>query len=509
MKRSLVTLSLAFGLLCAAYAAIQATRNRSVLIGLWGDWAYAVLLGGAASVIATAVLLLWIRQQPAPHAARSPVLLVCGFCLVVLWAAAYQTWLQPYERFTVEATIPIVVGAYALLVAALGSGKLRIPPVLARTVCAICLGVVLLDLALRGLSIAYPSPVLTTSSHSAPVQLRSGLFAPGEVRYGSACNSAGFFDTEFLAQPERTHPTIVMVGDSFSAGIVPLPYHFTSVAERILGNVEIYNMGVPAIGPQVYRYLVEELALPLSPEAVIVNLFVGNDLADLSVPSGVDRLLRAGLDQQYCYVRVFVDRMLALHRTGRPIVLRYAPDLHSPVIEDPVQRKRWFPWLDDHNQERPSHSVEDYLDLAVRRAYIACTPHKERLALLFELLAQMRELCAPMPFGVVLIPAEFQVEDELWSRVEAELQVQQPYEIVRDRMQTEVRAWCEQQGMALLDLLPPLRAERLFEDGSRHLYHLRDTHFNVRGNNVAGREMARFARELLGSQPVRNEKSLR
>ena len=42
----------------------------------------------------------------------------------------------------------------------------------------------------------------------------------------------------------------------------------------------------------------------------------------------------------------------------------------------------------------------------------------------------------------------------------------------------------------LLDLLPVLRAVPAELDGARHLYHLRDTHFNVRGNRVAGTAIA-------------------
>lgn len=38
----------------------------------------------------------------------------------------------------------------------------------------------------------------------------------------------------------------------------------------------------------------------------------------------------------------------------------------------------------------------------------------------------------------------------------------------------------------------PLRAAPPWEDGRRHVYHLRDTHWNARGNRIAGEELARF-----------------
>jgi hypothetical protein len=35
-------------------------------------------------------------------------------------------------------------------------------------------------------------------------------------------------------------------------------------------------------------------------------------------------------------------------------------------------------------------------------------------------------------------------------------------------------------------------AEPPLEDGNRHLYHLRDTHWNARGNRLAGEALAEF-----------------
>ena len=55
--------------------------------------------------------------------------------------------------------------------------------------------------------------------------------------------------------------------------------------------------------------------------------------------------------------------------------------------------------------------------------------------------------------------------------------------------------WLEAQGIPNLALLPILRSVVPLPDGQRHLYHLQDTHFNARGNDVAGKAMADFIRE--------------
>jgi hypothetical protein len=51
--------------------------------------------------------------------------------------------------------------------------------------------------------------------------------------------------------------------------------------------------------------------------------------------------------------------------------------------------------------------------------------------------------------------------------------------------------------VAYLDVLPVLRAVAPLPDGNRHLYSLRDTHFNRRGNRFVGRALADFLVEQL------------
>ncbi|MEM6797072.1 MAG: hypothetical protein AAF725_24070, partial [Acidobacteriota bacterium] len=52
-----------------------------------------------------------------------------------------------------------------------------------------------------------------------------------------------------------------------------------------------------------------------------------------------------------------------------------------------------------------------------------------------------------------------------------------------------------------LDLLPVLRYQRPMPSGRLHLYHLQDTHFNSRGNRVAGEALGqKIARVLAGGE---------
>jgi hypothetical protein len=109
----------------------------------------------------------------------------------------------------------------------------------------------------------------------------------------------------------------------------------------------------------------------------------------------------------------------------------------------------------------------------------------------------MKRIAKEVPLAFVLIPDEFQVEDDVWDEVVR--RSDRPLD--RDTAQRVLDRVLREAGWGVLDLLPILRAVPPMEDGRRHLYHLRDTHFNARGNEAAGRALAGFVDSLL-SAPV-------
>ena len=56
----------------------------------------------------------------------------------------------------------------------------------------------------------------------------------------------------------------------------------------------------------------------------------------------------------------------------------------------------------------------------------------------------------------------------------------------RDHPQNQIVEWGHRHGVRVLDLLPILREAEL----AGHTYHLRDTHWNARGNRLAGEALA-------------------
>ena len=105
-------------------------------------------------------------------------------------------------------------------------------------------------------------------------------------------------------------------------------------------------------------------------------------------------------------------------------------------------------------------------------------------------MTEIRKAAAETPVLIMLIPDQFQVDDQLWQALGMQ-------DRDRDQPQKRIIAWLQAEGIPYLDLLEVLRAVPVMADGQRHLYHLRDTHFNARGNSVTGKALAEFLRQNL------------
>jgi hypothetical protein len=224
--------------------------------------------------------------------------------------------------------------------------------------------------------------------------------------------------------------------------------------------------------------------LPLQPDAVIVSLFLGNDFAETVAWTGVDRALADWFDRGNVLLCEVPRRLLAVSRgIGRDQAgaFRFG-DLAAAQT-----------WLHDPTREPGTIEPAEFLRLEVERARVFGDPEPRRWdAFAAELLA-LSSAARPHPFAFMLIPDECMVEDALWARVEAANDAP----LARHELRERLVAWCRQQGIPCLDLWPLLTAVPPLADGDRHLYLLRDTHWNARGNEVAGRALAPFAAQLL------------
>ncbi|MAF67165.1 MAG: hypothetical protein CMJ84_16100 [Planctomycetes bacterium] len=469
----------------------------------WGSGAAIALLLGAVAAcaaLALACLVVLVRRRretaPVPDVflhlramlfCASACLVICAFVL-----STAESYAGPFRvRFPVlvECTTALAYGAFALWSISLPRLR-RILPKRVRSVLAglsLSLPLLLLsgELGLRGLRGLWPHPILVTDTSSSEIRRAAGRRAPESLLYGFPINSGGHYDKEFLPRSELSGPLVVSIGDSFSYGTVPLPYHYTSVCERELPGVEIHNMGYPATGPNDYLYLLENEALALEPDLILIEIFLGNDIDAIGKTSTAPRWYDA-------------DRYLLSTVAFRLQSLKKSDIAHTAGDDSPAEQAMRQPWLDDPFLEEPSLGEEIYLQVETKCAAAICE-RTDQLVWSFrhvdflKALVRLERAAGDVPLAFVLIPDEFHISERLWEGIQRRLEI----ELDRDLPQRETLAWARNHGRAVLDLTPALRAVAPLRDGERHLYHLRNMHFNKRGNEVVGRELAPFVRSLL------------
>ena len=461
-----------------------ARRAIAMVLGL------AVLLGIHA--IATRVRSLrrgsWLTTGAAPFRVL--------FYVLVLAAVGFLLLLQPFSVHNFEVTLGLAAACFLGLMRWGPAVAKRLPPRFVRAVDLIlanlCLSLLVLEGGLRVMGQFSSSPLFTQADDSVLAQLERHHLEPGQVIFGFACDDRGYNDAP--PQPRGGDDRLVVaIGDSFGVGIVPHMYHYTTVAERRNPWCEIYSMGVSAVGPAAYLHLLEFEALPMEPDAVVVGIFVGNDVAETRRPRP-DLALRRWFDRDNLLLWLLPRRLARLraerNALGRAVVVQGED---SGVREESGDVHRMYsPFYFDPTLELPTFSATAFAEIERSRAQRLCGPDRGDYERLFADLLEMKRLCGEVPLLILLIPDEFQVEDGLWSAVAAGFDPP----LVRDQPQRRIVPWLQRNGIPHLDLLPVLRAIAPEADGNRHLYHLRDTHLNVRGNRTAGEALAPFLLQL-------------
>ncbi len=136
-----------------------------------------------------------------------------------------------------------------------------------------------------GVRLIRPQPAGTASASSL---LRGRFHQPGthpnvsdEFSVQVHVNQHGFVDREW-APPSPGVPRVVILGDSFvEAAQVELEQGFGRVLEATMGRqapVQVLSMGVPGAGTATALALLEQQALALDPQLVVLGFLVSNDV---------------------------------------------------------------------------------------------------------------------------------------------------------------------------------------------------------------------------------------
>lgn len=472
-----------------ALLAVALAASLALIVHLHNNGDHAPALGAAArplellAIVACALMAfaLYRRWRGRPAAPRPGRLVF--YVLTLAWLSSL---FHGYEQGASYYTLVLAFGA----IAALWTFAVRIPDAVDVALMNICVIAVGAELSLRVVARFAHSPLFGQESTDARHWLDANKLRPGSFHFGFPVSSHGFADDEPSA---KQGCLVAAVGDSFTVGLVPHDYTFTTVAERAIG-CRVDAIGVAAVGPEEYALLVRDEALPRDPDLVLIDLFVGNDLVDNL--RGRDRFrdgMRRWLDRDNILVYELPRRLWRILQARRhrrepvPIVPQPRALSHDEIV-------RAWPWVDDPSREPSTMPHAQYLELESRHAREVCGGGDDAYyARFWRILDGIAAAVAPRKLAVLVIPDEFQVEDRLWREIVDVTKAP----LDRDRPQRLVAAGLERRGIPYLDLLPRLRAEPVGPDGSRHLYLRDDTHFNVRGNAVAGAALASFLKTLL------------
>lgn len=507
IRTSIILMVHAIGVLNAISALYFIWNRQTLLSILFWDLGWFVLLVGVSAIsifggieLGRAALRLKRRCSEQDFGLRLRVFLYF-ITSCVLIHVVFLTIAAP--QFA-NINFVIAYGAYLLWWRMLPRLRRKVPALLGRglDVAFMNLLVVLFlaEVGLRVIATEWPSPLLVTSATVSETRRAAQRYGPGTMHYGMPLNDGGHFDGPFLERSQVEGPLVVTIGDSFSLSVVPHPYHYTTVAEREVPGLSMYNMGYPALGPPDYQFLVSEEALPLKPDLIIVSLFIGNDLVEGRGRGAAPKV--RWYDSERYLLSVLWTRVRVLIRDGR-IDWRgrvrdaapgseqagVAPD-QTDTLEELV---REYPWVNDPLLETATFKKELFLNIEVQRAQNACSLDESIYTDFYASLEKIVSAAKDVPIAFMLIPDEFQVEDALWLEIVGKSD--RPLD--QNRPQRKIVEWMEERGFPVLDLLPLLRKVAPLQDGRRHVFHLQDTHFNARGNEVAGKALAHFVTQVL------------
>ncbi len=263
-------------------------------------------------------------------------------------------------------------------------------------------------------------------------------------------------DLEYDEKKDPNIRRIVGLGDSFVFGTVPYEFHFLTLLDNKLKNSEVINMGIPGTNLADYLLLLETEGIQYSPDIVICNLFIGNDLTGK---------MSADTNSMFVYSLLKYVINVSLHV--------YSGSVYGDYI-----------YIDDE----ASFTKEKFLEIELSRSTIYNKKHNyhnKNLKEITMLVNQMKILCEKnnSELLIVLIPDEIQVNPDIQKYVREQQTNYKSEDFDFNLPNRLLIEKLDQSGIEYLDLLPEFK--RVSVD--QRLYKLRDTHWNIAGNALASK----------------------
>lgn len=308
---------------------------------------------------------------------------------------------------------------------------------------------------------------------------------PGSFDVAVSVNADGFRDRDHAVAKPAGGFRIVLLGDSFVEAIqVRFEDSVGAVLqqrlERSRGRVETMNFGVSGSGTARQYLALREYALRYRPDLVLL-FFVGNDVSDNS-----PRLKGA---PYFPYPRLSGAGNLLRDSAGEPLFTTFAAPEARLALPDAVKHHwktyRFLRQLADRSAP-VARSGLGYYELYrrdPRPAWAEAWSTTEQLILATRDLAQAHNA----GFGVVLVPAAWEVYPEQWKQIISRVPGASDAAIDPDYPSRRLKQFLHANGVRVFDLLDDFRRQAA---GLAPLYIPEDAHWTAAGHRLAAELLA-------------------
>lgn len=352
-----------------------------------------------------------------------------------------------------------------------------------------------------------------------PLLARSGLFGdkhtPANLKPHipvrgtiGVSNTQGFRDRERVMERTSPAPRMLALGDSFTWGAgVSYDEAFVTLIERRLQTdapeAEVINVGVPAWGPHEELHLLKTYGIRFHPDLVMVNFFIGNDIQnkrgdDLSLPQ---LLIVAGQSYyvhsngNWLHDRIGLDRWYLYHdlnylfRVGGARV-RQVLSGEGERVSGAVSPGEFAPLV---SREQYVRGIFERSDIYLAEDTQFFSQHWARTQ---ATLLAFRDFLSErgIPLLLVIIPDHVQLDRALQIEYLAGIgQAAGQHDFYKP--QRLLLAWCREQGIPTVDLLPAFETA-----GSQEaLYFRNDFHLTASGHRLAAQVLGPVLQAQLGA----------
>ena len=330
-----------------------------------------------------------------------------------------------------------------------------------------------------------------------------GFRVRAHARYGqNEANEFGFNDRDY--SHERTPGTlrILVLGDSFNWTFGP-DGNYVGILERKLRDafperrIEVINAGYPQTHTGQELAVLRKFGMQYHPDLVVLGFFVGNDFYDADpdrkriVVGATATDIRPGRE----FYRVVLGEplvwrsRLALFVEERWKELHLVGERQRKQFEGPaaVARVRGIEPAASQRVRPRTAFAESYMAWLERRMEFARPSNRAAFrrfeGYAFESLRSMRDLvtASGADFLVAAYPDAVQVDPDVRHAL-LERTGLAPSDYEWQRAQRILGAFCRENGIAFVDLLPEFRKARQM---GWSLYLENDSHWNAAGNTLA------------------------